>query len=623
MTLKSLLKRVAYFSGIEKNSVDLLSKFYNFFGYKYKKEFFVLFIGAIISGVIELLGLILLYYLIRLMIDIKALSSDHFVLRFFDFFGLKNKSLVIPVFGAMILFIFVLKNVYIMFYYHIQHLILRKWKNEISTYLMERYLNSPYIFLIGYNSATIIRNVSSTVGGALNGFVLSALTYGSNIITGAIILSLLWSQYPVVTSLIGLILICTTIIQNKYLKKIQVKLGKEREQLASDQTKSVYQGLHAVKETKVVGKEKYFLETFKDINTRTIENEMKSLFYSRLPAHLTEITIVIAIILITTAVLMKSGNDASISISTLGVLAAIAFRLAPIMNRTISALQSMNKSVYSMSYLFEEIDKLKNLKMASLNRNNVDKVPFHETIQLKDITFRYPTNKRTCLKSISFEIKKGEFVGIVGSSGAGKTTLVDIILGLLEADSGSITIDGTKISAENITGWQKNLGYVPQNVFIGDTSIAENIAFGIKKSEIDRELVNETIKDVNLNDYIRRLSEGIDFIVGENGKKMSGGQKQRIGIARALYQKAEVLVLDEATSALDVPTEMEISAAINKIRGEKTVIVIAHRLSTIFDADKIIYIENGEIQDIGSYKDLYERNENFNKLGRLAKVTPH
>ncbi len=581
-----------------------------------------LFVGAIFSGLIEIIGLILLYYLIKLLIDLKSIDDGHFILRIFSSMGINDRDMMIPVFAVTILVIFIFKNIYSMIYYHLQHLIIRKWKVGISTFLMSRYLHAPYAFLLKYNSATIIRNVNNTVNSALNGFVLSALNYGSNILTGVIILSLLCIRYMSVTIIIGVILIVATLLQNRYLKKKQIQLGLEREELMSEQTKSVYQGLHAVKETKVVGKESYFLNIFKDINNRAIDNEMKSLFYARLPSHLTEITVIVSIIVIAVAVLMDTADNVALSISSLGVLAAIAFRLAPIMNRTISFQQAMNNNLHSMQNLFTEIDRLKELSFISVNRDKIEKLPFKDKIELKRVSFKYPRGKAYTLSKLDLTINHGEFVGIVGSSGAGKTTLVDILLGLLVPQHGQLLIDGTVVTEANMNNWQKNIGYVPQNVYTGEGSIAENIAFGINKSKINYDRLNKAIDDVRLTEYIKQLDEGLDFNIGEGGKNLSGGQRQRLGIARALYLQADVMILDEATASLDVPTEVEISTAINKIRNEKTIIVIAHRLSTIFDADKIVFMENGQIIDVGTYKELYDRNEKFNSLATMAKIIP-
>ena len=399
-------------------------------------------------------------------------------------------------------------------------------------------------------------------------------------------------------------------------------LGRRREELASEQTKSVYQGIHAVKETKVSGKEKHFLDIFNYINKSAIDTESRALFYQRLPAHTTEIVIVVSIIIITVSVLLDTAGNLALSLSSLGVLGAIAFRLAPIMNRVISSMQAMNKNNHSMKILFDEIEKLKMVSLESTDREDLKALPFQKKIELCNIDFQYPKAKRKALDNINFEIEKGEFIGILGESGAGKTTLVDIFLGLLDPTSGRISIDGTDLTEVNSQRWQKNLAYVPQSIYLSDTTIAENIAFGVDKSKIDIERVMECIEATMLKDFIESKPKGIDFTVGENGKRLSGGQKQRIGIARALYSRAEVLVLDEATAALDVPTEVEITKALNNIRDKKTILVIAHRLSTIIDADRLIFLKKGRLNGIGSFNELYENSPEFNRIAKMAKINP-
>jgi ATP-binding cassette, subfamily B, bacterial PglK len=620
--IKFLIYKLAPYSGFDENSIDLLAKFYNFYAHRYKVHIFILFLGAVFSGVLELLGILLLYFLISLMIDVKSLESDHWVIEWFAYVGVTDKSYIIPVFGVAILSIFLIKNIYILFYYQLQHYTLRKWKNGISCYLMERYLCSQYVFLLSYNSATVIRNVSSTVNSALNGFVLSALNYCSNVVAGLVILSLLYVRYFGVTLVIASILIVSTVIQNRVLKKKQLDLGRRRQELDFEQTKSVYQGLHALKETKVVGKERFFLKIFKQINAKSIDNEMRSLLLTRLPAHVTEIVVIISTIIITTVVLYENSENLSISLSSLGVLGAIAFRIAPIMNRIVSALQSINKNQYSMAILFQEIEKLEAQKVTSAARERIKALPFNEAIEFKNVCFSYPNSKNQALTDVNFIVKKGQFVGVVGESGAGKTTLVDLFIGLLSPASGEVVVDNVILTPNNRDNWQKNIGYVPQSVFMSDASIAENVAFGVDPQNIDFVKVELCLKKVKLWDQVKANPEGLNFVIGENGKRLSGGQKQRIGIARSLYLNSPILVLDEATSSLDVPTEVQVSNAIEEVRGEKTVIVIAHRLSTILDADIIIFVDNGRVIDVGSYRELYNSNLKFNKLAQLAKIAP-
>lgn len=245
---------------------------------------------------------------------------------------------------------------------------------------------------------------------------------------------------------------------------------------------------------------------------------------------------------------------------------------------------------------------------------------FNTENRFDNVTYTYPKAKRPALKAVSAQIKKGEFVGIVGVSGAGKTTFVDVLLGLLEAEEGRVLIDGVPLGPDTIRGWQKHLGYVPQQVYISNDTVARNVAFGVDDSRIDKAAVKDALKKAHLYDHIMELPGKLEETLGENGRKLSGGEKQRIGIARALYYQADVLVLDEATSSLDVPTESEITRAINSLKGRQTIIAIAHRLSTLKSCDRILYFDRRRLVDTGTFETLSQKYEKFDEMIKLSKI---
>ena len=600
-----------------------LKKFYNIYAFQHKSRIVVLFFGAVLAGVLEVFGILLLYLLLNVMISGEINSKiEQTFQNIFASLGLTTKLSFVIGMGLLITFIFFLKNIYIVFYYHYQHLTLKKWKLDVSSMLMQKYLNAPYPFLLEYNSTTLIRNINSIVNSALNGFVLSAFNFAANTIVCAIIVSVLYVKFFGATVLVVGVLVACTLIQNSFLKKKLRSIGHQRDEISSYRSKHVYQGLHALKETKVIGRENYFLELFRTINSKSAENELQGLFLSRIPAHITEVIIILAIVIFSSAVLADYENNAVSSVSFLGVLAAVAFRIAPLMNRILTAMQGMQKNTSPIDTLFAEMQKLENFDAYVKDREDIEPLPFEKSIVFEHVTFRYPNANSDAVKNISFRVQLGQIIGIVGESGAGKTTIADLLLGLIQPSQGSIYIDNERLVSGNAKNWQKNIGYVPQFVYLHDDSIANNVAFGLPPHNVDREKVCAVLKEVQLYSYVSKLVDGIDFVIGENGKNLSGGQRQRLGIARALYLDASIFILDEATAALDVPTEHQITDTIRLLRGQKTIFIVAHRLSTILDADLIIFVNEGSIDGIGTYSELFSSNKKFERMARMAKIFP-
>ena len=505
-----------------------------------------------------------------------------------------------------------------MSYYYFQHYTLRIWKTDLSSMLMRKYLEAPYIFLLSYNSATILRNVNNIISTSLNGFILNAFNFLANCLTGFIILSLIYLKYFTTSLIIASILITSTVLQSFFLKKKLQQIGEEKNDLLESQNKNVYQGVHSIKETKVMNKESFFMKAFDLLNYRVIKNDSKSMLISRLPSHINEIVVIISVLIICSVVLLDSQGNTVNSIANLGVLAAIAFRISPIMNRTLNNLQGMNKSSSSIKTFFKEVNKFDQFETDS--NTGFEDLTFESNLVLRNLSFKYPKSKKFALNNLNVEIKKGQFIGIVGPSGAGKTTLGDLLLGLLEPTSGELIVDDCILGKSNIKTWQDKLSFVPQQVYFFDDTLLNNIAFGLSSESVSSERVEEVIKDSMLYDLISAKAEGSDFVIGENGRYLSGGQKQRLAIARALYKDSEILILDEATSALDVITEDSISKTLQKQRGKKTVIAIAHRLSTIYEADKILFMDEGIIQDQGTFAELVSRNSEFQRLAKIGKI---
>lgn len=353
----------------------------------------------------------------------------------------------------------------------------------------------------------------------------------------------------------------------------------------------------AIKETKVLRKEAYFLKAFSKAYEEFGNANRKFLFMNQVPRMIIESTVVCGLLLLI-IVKMLLGTPAKEIVPLLGVLALAAFRLMPSANRIVNLSNNIRFNMPLFNELYDEYMHIKNSAVLVddklFNSDEAKKLKFNNEIKVTDIRFNYLNNKDILL-DISFIIPKGKFVGIVGPSGAGKTTFVDILLGLLEPTGGSITVDGVDIFS-NIRSWQANLAYVPQSIYLIDGTIKENIALGVAENEIDDKLINKVLHMAEMYDFVYSQPDNINTNVGERGVKLSGGQRQRIGIARALYQQPEVLILDEATSALDNETEKSITDTILKLKGKITIIAIAHRTSTLEQCDFKVKFENGKAE---------------------------
>ena len=605
--------------------LDVYKEFFKYFGKGYKKIIPLVIIGAAIAGVLEIAGLLLLLPFIRLLIRPESFERHAWLVKLADLFGLQTPLQQACLLGGFIVLIFVAKNIYLILYYFWQNKVLRRWKIDIGTNLMRFYLFSHYKLHLLKTSERIIRNVNNIVLRSLNMFIFQGFMLISNVIAGLIILSILLHRTFLFTIITAVVLIIASLCQYYFLKHKLKKLGKEKDQLTSKQYKNIFQGLHAIKETKVLGREQFFLDGFRNINTKTVNNDMWTMFYRQFPYRATEISAILCVVIMCIGVIHSNLGDNPAMIASLGILAAIAMRTSSILNRILGSLQQINNSQHSVQILLDEIksplwQEYEKSDKARLSASEILPLTFRTDICFDNLSYTYPNTEARALDEINVKIKKGEFVGIIGQSGAGKTTFVDVLLGLLQPEQGRVLIDGIALTNENINHWQKHLGYVPQQVYVSNDTPIRNVAFGIEAEQINHATVEKALEKANMLEYFRSLPKNLDTPLGENGRRLSGGQKQRIGIARALYNHADVLVLDEATSSLDVPTEGEITKAINALKGQQTIIAIAHRLSTLKSCDRILYFDSGKLVDTGTFDSLSQKYEKFDRMLKLSKI---
>lgn len=568
-----------------------------------KKECFFIIFTMIIGAILEAVGIGTILPLI------SVIENENVFLEYPQIKYIANSVRIIThtqfiiAVSILLIFVFVLKNLYLAWQLRLQ--INFSLKNQIyfSKMLMREYLFKPYLFHLNHNTATILRNVNSSGAIIFSNMYVSAFQLLTEIVTGFVIWSMLLLIDPFTATIAAgfMVLILYSIIK-AFRKKISEQ-GKKQNQYSAAYLKWVNQGLGAIKETKVLRKESYFLQAFSKTYEEYGDSNKRFLFLNQVPRMIIESTVVFGLLLLIIVKIIL-GTPANEIVPLLGVLALAAFRLMPSANRIVNLSNNIRFNMPFFNELYDEFVKIKNSSLSTnkafIDKEKISKIPFNKQIKIDDLCFGY-LNSKNVLTDISFEIPKGKFVGIVGPSGAGKTTFVDILLGLLEPTSGSITVDGVDIFS-NIRGWQANLAYVPQSIYLIDGTIKENIALGVAEKEIDDKLIDKVLHMAELYDFVYSQQDNINTNVGERGVKLSGGQRQRIGIARALYQKPEVLILDEATSALDNETEKSITDTILKLKGKITIIAIAHRTSTLEQCDFKVKFENGKAEIINKDK---------------------
>ena len=468
--------------------------------------------------------------------------------------------------------------------------------------LLDRYLSAPYTYHLENGSSYVVDNVID-VANSFNFIVQPLFVVASNLLVAISLFLLLWYTNSTVMLILLVVLLPIIFLIYSFKQKIR-EWGAQTRQSKGELIKTINHSLGGIKETKVIGCEQYFKQQILQ-QTKELETSQTSFFsFNTVPRYTIEAAMVVSTIGVICYFLF-AGSDIDRLHGVLGVYALASIRFMPAFSQATSGINTLRNSSYAIDRLYFDLkgwqqDILHQKVRAQIPVEPRKKLSFQEGLELSHISYQYPNQDSRAIENLSLSIKKGESIAFIGKSGAGKTTLVDIILGLLVASEGDIKVDG-KSAYSDLRAWQNLIGYIPQSIFLADDTIERNIAFGVPDELVDRQRLYQAIETAQLTEVIDNLPNGIDTKVGERGILLSGGQRQRIGIARALYHEREILVLDEATAALDNETEKLVVDAINSLSGKKTLITIAHRLSTVEKCDRIYRLDRGKISDFGSY----------------------
>ena len=586
-----------------------------------KLQVLILLVAIIAMAFSQAVGVASVLPFISLVMEPEMVFTNRYLNMVYEYFNFTSVNRFIIFSGLAMFFIIFLSNAISAFATWLK---LRfAWMNNhrLSRRLLEKYLSMPYAYFLNQNSADLSKNVLSEVNNLTNNYLiplLSIITRG--MVALFMLIMLLWVDVTI--SIIAFVALGGAYAAifwrvNKNLKR----RGDLRMQANKMRFKAVNEAFGGIKEIKVLNREPYFLDNYSRESYKHARLMSWNAVIGQIPRFVLE-AIAFGGIIIFVLVLLMTREDARQVIPLASLFAFAGYRLMP-------ALQEIFTSFTKMQFNMAVLDRIYNdfvrreiglLPDTFYRGKDAEKLSFKREITLDDVSYNYPNTKYPAIKEINLSVKRNTSVAFVGSTGAGKTTLVDIVLGLLPPQKGRILIDGVPLESSNTIKWQRNIGYVPQHIYLSDDTIARNIAFGVPDKKVDRNALEQAARIANIHDFIiEELSQQYDTVVGERGIRLSGGQRQRIGIARALYHDPEVLVFDEATSALDSVTEETVLGAMENAAKTKTLIIIAHRITTVKSCDVVYMINRGRIIDSGTYNELMASNLEFQNMGRVGK----
>lgn len=552
----------------------------------------MMFFGALL----EMLGVGLIMPVVEGVMAGDALLEKWYIRLLGNFlpFDTANEWLLFMI--AAIIAVFILKNAYLLLQTWAQARFVNKNQSKTISYMLEEYLNRPYEYYLNADIPTVFRTIDGDVPKVFT-TLMEFIQLGTEGMVSLVLGLTLLITNPTMTLMLLVIAVGMTVIVIRVLKPTLNRLGRTSQKIQSQMGKWKLQSIYGIKDVKILNKENFFAGSFGKYSDRNAKLTTNYTVLNNMPRLLIE-TFSICGILGYLAVCIVNSQDLTELMPQISAFAVAAMRLMPSINRINTHLTNIAFYEPSVNYVYENVDftsyKLKG-KYEKEKSGNGEPIRLEKEIRMEGITYQYPESDKPVLVDAQMAVPVGKSVGVMGPSGAGKTTAVDILLGLLKVKSGRILCDGRDIF-ENYESWLSHIGYIPQTIYLTDDTIRENIAFGVAKEEIDDARVWEVLEEAQMKDFVKGLPQEIWTTIGERGVRLSGGQRQRLGIARALYHNPEILVFDEATSALDTETESAIMEAIDSFHGRKTLIIIAHRLRTIENCDIIYKVDGGKIR---------------------------
>lgn len=578
---------------------SLFGKIRSIFDRKQKKQLMVLGVMIFIGGLLETLGVGGMIPVVTALLtpeELMGYVNEYEILQVIcDRFHIQDTAQITLALLVGLMVVYVIKNLYVLFLTYKQNSFITQNRNMMISRVMAEFLNRPYEKYLGADIPTVFRITDSDIPQTFS-LILAMLQLASEVVVSLLIFVVLLWQSVSMTLFIIFVFGVMTLFILKVFKPALNRIGAQNQAIQSRIAKWRIQATYGLKDVKVLNREEFFVRNYYETGRVGADVARNYAVLNNIPRLLIE-TVFIVSVLSFVAVYVAGGGDTGAISKTIATFGVAAVRVLPSVNRINTYITEIAYTQPSLDFVYENLQEgMKTDAMLAERKANsqVEKLKLEDKIELNHISFHYPDSDKAIFKDAHMAVPKGKSVGIIGASGAGKSTIVDVLLGLLHAQEGEITCDGVNIF-KNYESWLAQVGYIPQSIYLIDESIRDNIAFGIDADKIDDERIWEVLEEAQLKEFIEELPEGLDTTIGDRGVRLSGGQRQRIGIARALYNDPEILVFDEATSALDNDTEAAVMEAVNSFHGKKTMIIIAHRLNTIEKCDIIYKVEDAKL----------------------------
>jgi ATP-binding cassette, subfamily B, bacterial PglK len=591
--------------------LTLISKLLYLFDTRSRIIVFLLIFMALIGVVFEMLGVGVIIPLVTLFSSPNPLDANVVLKKIYGWFEPESQDkFVIWVLTGVIL-LYIVKNIYLAVLAYLQNCFIRNKKYQLSCRLFQSYLHSPYEFHLKHNSSELLRNIKLVSVVMSSVFMPAILCITEFMVVIGVFLLLIWvDPISAITITIGLAIF----LGGYYIfsRKVVGKLGEASKYHEGKTYQQIYQSLNAIKEIKVLGKESFFNEAFSRHMWGFADTNQRAVIIGVLGRYMAE-AMTISSILGVMVFLLRSGDNPNTILVTFSLFMVAAMRVIPSINRLNWAFTTIEFGVPSLDEVLPHLSKNEKIVADIFDKRTAQSMLLDGEIELRDVKFKYENSEKLSLDSFSLKIPKKSIVALVGASGAGKSTALSLISGLLKPTSGNVLVGGKDIHRA-LFFWQQQIGYVPQSIYMLDDTVRNNVAFGVQADYVSEDKVWEVLRLAQLDSFVKELPNGLDTLIGENGVRFSGGQRQRIGIARALYSEPHVLIMDEATAALDNETERAFMDDVGSLRRECTIIWTAHRITSIKNCDIIFFIKHGRMIASGTYDSLLSESVEFRQM---------